>query len=63
MKLADIPRGSPLAYRCAAKQVVKDFEFALETCSILLGTEREKLIDLLASEADWSVFLLDEEDQ
>jgi hypothetical protein len=31
MKLADIPPGSELAYRCAAKQIAEQIEFELET--------------------------------
>jgi len=57
MKLADIPRGSELAYRCAAKQIAEQVEFELETCRRLLGTEPERVLDLLASTPDWTVFL------
>lgn len=35
MKLTDIPPGSELAYRCAAKQIVEQVEFELETCQLL----------------------------
>jgi hypothetical protein len=61
MKLADIPPGSDIAYRCAAKQIAEQVEFELETCRRLLGTEPEKVLELLANTADWSVFLDDEE--
>ena len=57
MKLADIPRGSELAYRCAAKQVAEQVEFELETCQQLLGTEPEKVLELLANTLDWTIFL------
>jgi hypothetical protein len=59
MKLADIPPGSELAYRCAAKQIVEQVEFELETCQLLLGTEPAKVLDLLANTPDWTVFLED----
>lgn len=61
MKLADIPSGSELAYRCDAKQIAEQVEFELETCRRLLGTEPEKVLELLATTPDWTVFLDDEE--
>lgn len=61
MKLADIPLGSDIAYRSAAKIVVEQVEFELETCRRLLGTEPEKVLELLANTPDWSVFLDDED--
>lgn len=61
MKLADIPPSSELAYRCAAKQIAEQVEFELETCRQLLGTEPEKVLQLLASTPDWTVFLEDED--
>jgi hypothetical protein len=60
-KLADIPPGSDLAYRCAAKQIAEQVEFELETCRRLLGTEPEKVLDLLANTPDWAVFLEDDD--
>jgi hypothetical protein len=42
MKLADIPPGSDIAYRCAARQIAEQVEFELETCRRLLGAEPEK---------------------
>jgi hypothetical protein len=38
MKLADIPPGSDIAYRSAAKLIADQVEFELETCRRLLGT-------------------------
>jgi hypothetical protein len=61
MKLADIPPGSDIAYRCAAKQTAEQVEFELETCRRLFGTEPQKVLELLVNTADWSVFLDDEE--
>jgi hypothetical protein len=61
MKLADILPGSDIAYRCAAKQIAEQVEFELETCRRLLGTEPEKVLELLANTPDWSVFLDDDE--
>ena len=61
MKLADIPPGSELAYRCAAKQIAEQVEFELETCRQLFGTEPKKVLELLASTPDWIVFLGDED--
>jgi len=61
MKLADIPPGSDLAYRCAAKIVAEQVEFELESCRRILGTEPDKVLDLLANTPDWGVFLDDED--
>ncbi len=61
MKLADIPPGSELAYRCAAKQIAEQIEFELETWRQLLGTEPEKVLQLLANMPDWTVFFEDED--
>ena len=61
MKLADIPPGSDVAYRSAAKLIAEQVEFELETCRRLLGTEPEKVLELLANTPDWSVFLDDED--
>ncbi|MGH7744928.1 MAG: hypothetical protein ACREQ5_09010 [Candidatus Dormibacteria bacterium] len=61
MKLADIPRGSDLAYRRAAKLIAEQVEFELETCRRLFGTEPEQVLDLLAKTPDWTVFLDDED--
>lgn len=62
MKLADIPPGSELAYRCAAKVIAEQVEFDLETCRRLFGTEPEKVLELLANTPDWTVFY-DQENQ
>lgn len=62
MKLADIPLGSDLAYRRAAKTLSEEFDLALETCRSLYGIEPEKLLLLMAETPDWSVFL-EEEDE
>lgn len=61
MKLSDILPGSDLAYRRAAKLVAEQVEFELETCRQLYGTEPEKVLELLATTPDWSVFLDDED--
>jgi hypothetical protein len=61
MKLADIPRGSEIAYRCAAKQIAEQIEFELETCRRLLGTEPAKVLELLAITPDWTIFLEDDD--
>ena len=61
MKLADIPPGSETAYRCAAKLIAEQVEFELETCRRLLGTEPERVLELLANTPDWTVFLDDDE--
>ena len=63
MKLADIPRGSDLAYRCAAKLIAEQIEFELETCRQLFGTEADKVLELLAKTPDWSVFFEEEDEQ
>ena len=63
MKLSDIPPGSDLAYRRAAKLITEQIEFELETCRQLYGTEPERVLDLLASTPDWTVFLEDEQDR
>ncbi len=51
MKLADIEKGSPTAYREAVKLIREQIEFELETCEILLGTNPEKVLELLATES------------
>lgn len=56
MKLADIPPGSDLAYRRAAKLILEQVEFELETCRRLFGTEPERVLELLATTPDWTVF-------
>jgi len=56
MKLADIPPGSKLAYRCATKLVAEQVEFEVETCRRLLGTEPEELFELLAKTPRWTIF-------
>ncbi len=61
MRLTDISPGSDLAYRSAAKQIAEQVEFELETCRRLLGTEPQKVLELLANTPDWSVFLDDED--
>lgn len=61
MKLANIPRGSELAYQRAAKLIAVQIEFELETCRRLFGTEPEKVLELLAATPDWTVFLDDED--
>ena len=63
MKLSDIPPGSDLAYRRAAKLIAEQIEFELETCRQLYGTDPERVLDLLASTPDWTVFLEDEQDR
>jgi hypothetical protein len=45
MKLADIPPGSDLAYRCAAKLIAEQIDFELETCRRLFGTEPGKVLE------------------
>jgi hypothetical protein len=60
MKLADIPPGSDLAYRCAAKMIAEQVEFELEPCRPLLGAEPEKVLELFANTPDRTVFLEDE---
>lgn len=61
MKLADITPGSDLAYHRAAKLIAEQIEFELETCRRLFGTEPEKVLELLATTPDWTVFLGDED--
>jgi len=61
MKLADIPPGSDIAYRSAAKLIADQVGFELETCRRLLGTEPDKVLELLATTPDWSLFLDDED--
>ena len=61
MKLSDIPPGSDLAYRRAAKLIAEQIEFELETCQQLLGTEPERVLDLLANTPDWTDFLEENE--
>jgi len=61
VKLADIPPGSDVAYRCVTRHIVEEFEFTLYTYCELLGTDPEKVLDILAREPDWSVFLDDED--
>ena len=60
MKLADISPGSDVAYLSAAKIIAEQVEVELETCRRLLGTEPDKVLELLANTPDWSVFLDDE---
>ncbi|MBI3664344.1 MAG: hypothetical protein HY234_15010 [Acidobacteria bacterium] len=62
MKLADIPPGSDLAYRRAAKLIAEQVEFELETCRQLFGTEPEKVLELLANTPDWTVFFQEEDE-
>ena len=63
MKLSDIPPGSDLAYRRAAKLIAEQIEFELETCRQLYGTDPDRVLELLASTPDWTVFLEDEQDR
>lgn len=56
MRLADIPPGSDLAYRRAAKMISEQIEFELEVCRSMYGTEPEKVLELLATTPDWSIF-------
>ncbi len=53
MKLADIEKGSPTAYREAVKLIREQIEFELETCEILLGTDPAKVLEVLATESTW----------
>jgi hypothetical protein len=48
MKLADIPRGSDLAYERAVNMMREEIAFELETCSLLYGTDPERVLELLA---------------
>jgi len=61
MKLADIPPGSDLAYRRAAKLIAEQIEFELETCRQLYGTDPERVLELLANTPNWSDFLEEDE--
>ena len=61
MKLTDIPPGSEIAYRRAAKLIAEQVEFELETCRRLFGTEPGRVLELLASTADWAAFLDDDQ--
>jgi len=51
VKLKDIEKGSPTAYREAVKLIREQIEFELETCEILLGTDPQRVLELLASES------------
>jgi hypothetical protein len=48
MRLADIPKGSPLAYERAVNMIREQIEFELETCQLLYGTEPHKVLEMLA---------------
>jgi hypothetical protein len=48
VKLKDIEPGSDVAYREAVKMVRNQIEFELETCEILLGTDPERVRELIA---------------
>ena len=61
MKLSDIPPGSDLAYRRAAKHIAEQIEFELETCRQIYDTEPERVLDLLANTPDWTDFLEEDE--
>lgn len=61
MKLSDIEPGSELAYREAAKLIIEQIEFELETCQWLLGTDPSGVITLLANTPDWGVFFEEDE--
>ena len=61
MKLSDIPPGSDLAYRRAAKLIAEQIEFELETCRQLYGTEPDRVLVLLANTPDWTDFLEENE--
>lgn len=50
MKLSQIPRGSAFAYREAVEMVRDQILFELETCERMLGTDAQKVLDLLAQE-------------
>lgn len=47
MRLRNIPRGSDTAYEEAAKIVREQIEFELETCERLLGTDPQKVLELV----------------
>jgi hypothetical protein len=53
VKLKDIQKGTPTAYREAIKLIREQIEFELETCEILFGTDPEKVLELLATESAW----------
>jgi hypothetical protein len=59
MKLSEIEPGSETAYHQAAKIVIKQIEFELETCQRLLGIDPVELMALLGKTPDWSVFIED----
>jgi hypothetical protein len=61
MKLSEIEPGSEAAYRQAAKIVIEQIEFELETCQRLLGIDPVKLMELLGNTPDWSIFTEDDE--
>jgi hypothetical protein len=48
MKLADIPKGSDLAYDRAVNMMREQIAFELETCTQLYGTDPNKVLALLA---------------
>jgi hypothetical protein len=48
MKLADIPKGSDLAYERAVNMMREQIAFELETCTQLYGTDPQKVLELLA---------------
>jgi hypothetical protein len=50
LKLANIPKGSPLAYERAVLMIREQIEFELETCTQLYGTDPQKVLELLATE-------------
>jgi hypothetical protein len=56
MKLSDIEPGSERAYHEAAKIIIEQIEFELETCQRLLGTDPSGVITLLANTPNWDVF-------
>ena len=56
MKLSDIEPGSERAYHEAAKIIIEQIEFELETCQRLLGTDPAGVITLLANTPDWDAF-------
>ena len=63
MKLADIPPGSDLAYRRAAKLIAEQVEFELENLSAPLRSKprSRECFELLATTPDWTVFLDDKD--
>lgn len=62
MRLSDIEPGSQTAYRQGAKLFIEQIAFELETCEQLFGIDSTRLMQLLASTPDWSVFTDAEED-